>query len=257
MIRAVHIVERNARVYRQTWRGSLFNSFLQPTLFMLAMGIGVGTMVDKGGVALPGGVGYLAFLAPGLLAGACMQTASFESSWPIMGKITWQRNYEAILATPVRIRDLVVGELAWMATRLTMVATAFVLVVMAFRVPHSPLLPLAIPAAVVTGLAFASAIMAYAATLKTSGNNFNAMFRFIITPLYLFSGIFFPIARLPRPLQMLATFTPLFHGVALTRGLMLGTLDSPGWMIHTGYLGVMIAAGTATAVWTFDRKLRV
>ncbi len=257
MTRAASIVERNARVYRQTWRGSLFTSFLQPTLFMLAMGIGVGTLVDRGGTVLPGGVGFLAFLAPGLLAGACMQTASFESSWPILGKISWQRNYEAISATPVRAVDIVAGELAWMAVRLTMVAAAFVLVMTVFRVPRSPLALLAIPAAVVTGLAFSSVIMAYAATLKTGGNNFNVMFRFIITPLYLFSGIFFPISRLPRPLQTLAALTPLFHGVALTRGLALGTIESPAWMIHAGYLATMFVAGAAAAMRTFDRKLRV
>src|SRR5207237_9467205 len=101
MIRAIHVVERNARVYRQTWRGSVCASFLQPTLFMLAMGVTLGKLVDQGGVALPGGAGYLAFLAPGLVAAACMLTATFESSWPTLGKMTWQRNYQAISATPI------------------------------------------------------------------------------------------------------------------------------------------------------------
>jgi lipooligosaccharide transport system permease protein len=255
MTRAFRIVQRNALVYRHTWRGSILSSFLQPTLFMLSMGIGVGTLVDLGGAPIPGGVGFLAFLAPGLMAGASMQTASFEASWPILGRMTWQRNYDAISATPIRGVDIVLGELAWMAVRLATVATAYVLVMLIFRVQHSRLIVLAIPAAVLTGLAFASAVMAYTATLEP-GDTFNVMFRFVITPLFLFSGIFFPIARAPRPLQTLAALTPLFHGVALTRGLTLGTLESPAWIVHAAYLGVMLALGVAAATWTFNRKLR-
>ena len=160
------MVQRNALVYRRVWRGSVFSSFLQPTLFLLAMGLGLGAMVDAGGAALPGGVSYAEFLAPGLLAAAAMQVAGFESTYPVLGKMMWHRNYEAIIATPMRVSDLVFGELAWMALRLTTIATAFVLVMTAFGIPRSPLVILAIPAAVLTGLAFAAPIMAYAATLK-------------------------------------------------------------------------------------------
>src|SRR5262245_45008225 len=108
MAGAIRIVQRNGLVYRHTWRGSLFSSFLQPTLFLLSMGLGVGSLVDASGSA-PAGIGalgFLAFLAPGLMAGSCMQTAVFESSYPIMGKFAWQRTYEAIGATPLRIRDI-------------------------------------------------------------------------------------------------------------------------------------------------------
>jgi lipooligosaccharide transport system permease protein len=243
-------------VYRRTWRGSLFSSFLQPTLFLLSMGLGVGTMVDRGGAALPAGVSYLAFLAPGLLAGACMQTASFESSWPVLGKIFWQRNYEAIAATPIRPADIVAGELAWIALRLTMVSTAFVVVMTAFGVRLPPHAILAVPAAVLTGLAFAAPIMAYAATLK-SGNDFNVMFRFIITPLYLFSGVFFPIARLPRVLQAVAKATPLYHGVALTRGFTLGTSTWSETAGHAAFLLGMMAVGVWFARRTSTRRLLV
>jgi lipooligosaccharide transport system permease protein len=253
-VRALHIVQRNALVYRHTWRGSLFTGFLQPTLFLLAMGLGVGTLVDRGPMTLPGGIGFLPFLAPGLLAGMCMQTAAFESSWSILGKITWQRNYEAILATPVRSIDIVAGELGWIAIRLGMVATAFLMAMMAFGAMLSPLAPLAILTATLTGLAFAAPIMAYAGTIK-NGNEFNVVFRFIITPLFLFSGIFFPVSRLPEPLQALAAITPLFHGVALTRGVTLGTLESPGWIVHVAYLTAMVAGGAAVAVRTLERRL--
>src|SRR4030095_8567050 len=99
LIRAIHVVHRNALVYRRVWRGSVFSSFVQPTLFLAAMGLGLGMYVDIGKALLPHGVSFLQFLAPGLLAATCMQTASFESSWPVTGKMRWHRNYEATMAT--------------------------------------------------------------------------------------------------------------------------------------------------------------
>ena len=251
---AFRIVQRNALVYRRVWRGTVFSNFLQPSLFLLAIGMGLGSLIDRGGATLPGGVDFLHFLAPGLLAAAAMQSASFESSFPVLGKFTWHRNYEAICATPMRIADLVLGELAWVAARQTMVAVAFTIVLAAFGVPRSPLALLAIPSAVLTGLAFSAAIMAHAATLKTT-ENFNVMFRFGLTPLFLFSGVFFPMTRMPHWAQTVAWFTPLFHGVELVRGLMLDTLESPAWVIHVGYLAAMVAAGTLAALRTFRRRL--
>jgi lipooligosaccharide transport system permease protein len=255
MTRALRLVQRNAMVYRRVWRGSLFMSFLQPLLFLVAMGFGLGSLVDRGAAALPGGVPYLMFLGPGLLASSCMQTASFESSFPISGRMTWQRNYDAIAATPMRVVDIVVGELAWIALRLLAVSVAFTTMLSAFGAVRSPLVIAAIPAAVLTGLAFSAPIMAYAATLR-QGGNFNAVFRFIITPLFLFSGVFFPIARLPEPLQAVAAFTPLFHGVELTRGLALQTVTWGEAAGHVAYLAGLVAAGTSAAVHTFARKLR-
>jgi lipooligosaccharide transport system permease protein len=247
------MMQRNALVYRHAWRGSAFSSFLQPTLFLLAMGLGLGTMVDAGGTALPGGASYAEFLAPGLLAAAAMQVAGFESTYPVLGKMMWFRNYEAIIATPMRVSDLVLGELAWLALRLTTIATAFVLVMTVFRIPRSPLVILAIPAAVLTGLAFAAPIMAFAATLKHS-NPFNVLFRFVITPLFLFSGVFFPISRLPEPLERAAWVTPLFHGVQLVRGFALDAVPSL-WPIHLAYLTALVAAGIAMSRRTFRRRL--
>jgi lipooligosaccharide transport system permease protein len=255
MIRAIRMIQRNALVYRRVWRGSFFSSFLQPTLFLVSFGMGLGAFVDRGRGALPGGVEFLHFLAPGLLAAAAMQTASFESSWPVLGKLTLERNYEAIHATPMRIVDLVMGELAWIAVRQTMVAAAFVTVMTAFGIPRSPLVLLTIPAAVLTGLAFSAPIMAYAATLPSSGNNFNPVFRFVLTPLFLFSDIFFPIGRLPAFFQWIAWCTPLFHGVQLVRGLTLNGLEPRVWLIHVAYLLGLTVVGAQAAIWAFRRKL--
>ena len=253
MTGALRVVQRNALVYRRAWRGSVFSSFLQPTLFLLAMGLGLGTMVDAGGAALPGGVSYAEFLAPGLLAAAAMQVAGFESTYPVLGKMLWFRNYEAILATPLGVTDLVLGELAWIAVRLTAIASAFVLVMAAFDIPRSALVILAIPAAVLTGLAFAAPIMAFAATRKHS-NTFNVLFRFVLTPLFLFSGVFVPISRLPEPLARAAWLTPLFHGVELVRGLALDAVPQ-AWPFHVAFLAALAAAGITIAQQKFRRRL--
>lgn len=253
MIAAVRMVQRNALVYRRVWRGSVFSSFLQPTLFLVAMGLGLGAMVDAGDAVLPGGVSYAEFLAPGLLAAAAMQSAAFESAWPVLGKMMWHRNYDAVLATPMSVSDVVVGELAWIALRLTTISVAFVLVMTAFDIPRSPAVLLAIPAAVLTGLAFAAPIMAYTATLKHS-NPFNVLFRFVITPLFIFSGVFVPVSRLPEPIGLAVWLTPLFHGVELVRGLTLGALPAT-WPIHIVFLTTFVAAGLAGARRTFRRRL--
>ena len=255
MIGALRMVQRNALVYRHSWRGSACMSFLQPTFFLLAMGVGVGSLMTGDAASVVGGFSYMHFLAPGLLAATCMQTAAFESSFSVTAKMTWNRNYAAITSTPMSVFDVVAGELAWIGVRQCLIATAFASVTLAFGVPKSWLALLAIPAGVLTGVAFSAAIMGYAATLK-SGGHFSIVFRFVITPLFLFSGVFFPISRIPEPFRTVAWFTPLFHGVELVRGLMLGTVHSSLWVVHVLYLLALLAAGIAVSLRTFGKKLR-
>jgi len=247
---AVHVLEHRLLEYRRTFRGSVFNSFLSPVLFLAAMGVGVGTYVDNTGSAALGGVPYLAFLAPGLLAASAMQTAAGESTFPILAAIVWVRQFPAMLATPISIRDIVLGQIGYFAVRLVLVATIFVAVVIALGAASSPLIVLAIPAAVLTGLAFATPISAFSATIR-DGAEFNLLFRFVITPLFLFSGTFFPIEQLPEPLRLVAWITPLYQGVALTRGLALGTLTAPDAAVHVTYLAVLAVAGA----FVFERAL--
>jgi lipooligosaccharide transport system permease protein len=256
MMRALRIVQRNAVVYRHVWRGSLFASFLQPTLYLTALGFGVGSLIDPSRAsAISGGLTYLQFLTPGLLAAACMQVASFESSWPVTGKILWRRNYHAMLATPLGVADVIAGELLWIGIRLTTVSAAFVLVAAAFGVMRlAPATLLAVLLAVLTGLAFSAPIIAFAATLK-SGNNFNVLFRFIITPLFMFSGVFYPVDRLAAPLRWIAAVSPLYHGVQLVRGVSVGRLDASAAIVHLTYLVALLVAGVIAAQLTFRRKL--
>lgn len=242
--------------YRRTFRSTLFSSFLSPVLFLTAMGLGLGSYVSGSAIDSIGGVSYLVFLAPGLLAATAMQSAAFEAMFPIMGGLVWSRVFHAMFATPISARDIALGNLAWIAARLTLVATVFTLVIVLFGAAESPLVVLAIPAAVLTGMAFAAPIAAFSATQKTP-NKFNAIFRFGITPLFLFSGTFFPLDSLPEALRPLAWVTPLYHGAALTRGLSLGTaLDDPILAaIHVLVLVACVVVGTRVAIYTIERRL--
>ena len=251
-----HVLEHRAATYRRTFRASAFTSFLTPLLFLTAMGLGLGGYVDRsGGVAL-GGLTYLQFLAPGLLAATVMQSAAFEATFPIIGGLNWQRTFHAMYATPLSPRDIALGNLAWMAIRLAMVSSVFTLVIVLFGAAHSPLVLLGIPVAVLTGMAFAAPIAAFSATQRTP-NKFNVIFRFGITPLFLFSGTFFPITQLPAFLQGIAWLSPLWHGVDLTRGLVLGTfVDNPLVMIaHVVILSVIVVVSSWATIVLIERRL--
>jgi len=252
------VFEHRFLSYKRTFRASLFSSFLTPLLFLTAMGIGLGGYVDSSGQAALGGVPYLAFLAPGLLVATAMQAASFESTFPIMGGLVWNRTFHAMYATPLRSRDIALGNLLWVGARLTLIATVFTLVIVLFGAALSPLVVLAIPVAVLTGLAFSAPIAAFAATQRTP-DRFAAMFRFLITPLFIFSGTFFPVEGLPAAVQPLAWLTPLYHGGALARGLSLGTFGTDPTpdraLIHLAVLIGFIVLGTCFAIRTFDAKL--
>src|SRR5215216_1836126 len=252
------VVELRAMQYRRTFRASIFSSFLNPVLFLLAMGIGLGTYVDRSGTANAalGGLTYLQFLAPGLLAATTMQAAAFESTFPIMGGLTWQKTFHAMYATPVSPRDIVVGNLVWIAIRLASIAAIFTIVMALFGAAASPLILLAIPAAVLTGMAFSAPIVAFSATQRTP-EKFNAVFRFGITPLFLFSGTFFPISSLPAAIQPIAWISPLWHGVELSRGLAFGTIaDAPLLAVaHVAILAAIFVLGALWAFRTVERRL--
>ena len=250
------VLEHNLMVYRRVWHGSVLGSLISPVLFLAAMGIGLGGYVNRGGAEALGGVSYLAFLAPGLLAAQAMQTAAFETTYPIMGKIVWDKLYDAMLATPLTVRDLLAGELEWLVVRLTIVCSAFLGVAIVFGAVRLPLGLLALPVAVLTGLGFAAPIMAFSATQRQD-SAFNVIFRFGITPLFLLSGTFFPLDRLPAVVRPIAYLTPLYHGVALTRGLTLGSLDPAAAAGHLAALAAFVAVGWVLAAVSFRRRLVV
>ena len=243
--------QRNFLVYKRLWHRSIAFGFLQPILFLTAMGIGVGALMSAQDLSAFGGVPYIDWIGPGLLAAMAMQTATFESAYPIMNKIMWGRNYEAMLSTPLTTRNLVLGELFWVAFRIGTLATVFLVVLTIFGIVRSPFAVLAVPVAMLIGTAFSSCLISFTATQKNDVG-FSALFRFVINPLFLFSGTFFPLSNLPDAIEWVAWLTPLFHGVQLIRGLVLDSLDLAAAPIHLAYLLIMLGIGVVLA----DRNLR-
>jgi len=240
--------------YKRTWRGSITTSFLYPVLYLAAMGLGLGSLVNHHVHAVGGEADYLDFLAPGLLASTAMQIGGNDAMYPVMAAFKWLRTYFAMLATPLTVLDILAGHLAWIALRLTLVCTIYLGIMAAFGTVHSALAVLAIPTGVLTGMAFAAPIAAFAAT-QTNDTGFSTLYRFGLIPLFLFSGTFFPIAQLPGWLQPVALATPLYHGVALCRGLVAGHPGVGPALAHLAYLVALTALGAVVAGRTYRRRL--
>lgn len=242
--------------YKRTWRGSVVSTVLFPVLFLASMGVGLGTLVDSSASGGVEGHSYLVFLAPGLLAATAMQTGVGESTYPVMGAIKWVKTYHAMLATPLGVVDVLVGHLLYIATRVLFGSAVFLVVMAAFGAVDSPLGLLTLPAAVLTGLAFSAPAVAYAAVVENDAG-FAVLMRFVITPLFLFGGVFYPVSQLPLLLEQLAYLTPLWHGVALSRGLALGTVSAGAALGHALYLCAWIAGGFWFAVRNYRRRLAI
>jgi len=238
--------------YRRGWRGSAVSSVVTPVVYLLALGVGLGVFVDRS-TSLPDGISYLDFVAPGLMAATALQIASFEASWPVLAAIKWHRQYHAMLATPLRIRDVILGHQAYFVFRLLLTGTVYFVVITAFGAVESPLGVLAIPVTVLVGLSVSMPLAAWAAHTETEAS-FVAIFRFLILPMFLFSGTFFPISTLPRPLEIVAWFTPLWHGVTLCRDLTLGDVV-PLDLLHVAYLLAFAVVGYLAARVTYSRRL--
>lgn len=250
-MRAHKIVKRNLLVYWRTRAASLLLSVLMPVMFLSAMGLGLGSLVREERAF--GGVGYLAFFATGMLAASAMQMATFSATYPIMSKIVWQRNYEAMLATPLTVRDIFLGELGWIGVMLVQLSVPFFGVMALFGVFDSNIALLAIPVVVLLGLSCAAAIFAYTAVLQTD-EAFTWLFRFVVTPLFLLSGTFFPVDQLPSWAQVIAQLTPLFHGIEMVRQLTIYELDiSALW--HVGYLVMMLALAVFVGIRNLEKRL--
>ena len=248
-----------ATVYRRTWKGSVITSFVMPLLYVVAMGVLLGSLVDAsdGARQLGGAPSYLAFVAPGLVAAHAMQIAIGEVTWPVMGALKWHRTYYAQTATPLRVPDIVAAQLLFVVFRILTTGGVFLLVMAPFGVFANVLgVVAALPVLVLVGLAFAGPIFAYSATLR-SESGFAIIFRLLVIPLFLFSGAFFPISHLPGPLQAIARVTPLWHGVDLTRMLLLGHVDIGAALVHVAYLVVLALVGWLLAVWRLDKRLEV
>jgi lipooligosaccharide transport system permease protein len=252
---AIRVLEHDLLVFRRGWKSYVISGLTQPFLYLLSMGIGLGLYVNGSG-ALPGGVSYLAYIAPALLVTQAMMAGAGEAAWPIMAKIMWTKTYLAVLNTPTSALDLLAGDMLWIAFRAGIISVLFFVVVVILGAAASPLAFLAIPVSILTALSFAAPIMAYTATQRRE-SGFMLIFRFGITPLFLFSGTFFPIDKLPLFLQPVAWITPLFHGVSLARGLSIGQIDPVGTVVHLVVLCAFTLAGILAGAVTFRRRLEV
>ena len=240
--------------YRRTWKGSVVLLFVQPWLYIGAMGYLLGDYIDAGGAELDGAPSYLAFVAPGLLAATGMQAASSEVMWPVMGAIKWDRTYHAMIASPLRVVDIVIGHLGYAVFKCVLAAVVFGGVLAAFGLFSSPLgAVVAVLGAVLTGLAFATPVYGFSAGAK-SEQGFALIYRLGIMPMFLFSGAFFPVSNLDEPLQWVAMATPLWHGVEICRMGALGTWDA-SLVVHVAYLGTLAAFGTWWSVRRLTRRL--
>jgi lipooligosaccharide transport system permease protein len=253
---ALRVVEREARVYRRMWRGSFFSSFVSPLLYLGAMGVGLGGLVDARSQGVDG-IPYLQFVAPGLLAATALQTAAAESLWPVMAGTKWLRTFHAMVSAPMRASDVFLGTLVWLGVRLTVMASAFLVVATAFGGIRSAWGVLAVPAAILTGVAIGAPVTAYAATQEQEAN-FGLLMRLIVLPLFLFSGTFFPVDQLPAALQPLVALSPLWHGVELCRAATTGQWPEAGAAAVVTHVAVLVGVallGAFLGTRAFARRL--
>ena len=250
---ALRVVEHQVNVFAKFWRSMVVAYILSPLLFLLAIGEGLGGIIDKR-TGPVGGVGYLDFVAPGLMVGAAMQGAVGESLWPVMAGQKWVRNFHAMVATPLRPADVYLGVVAWATARVAIGASAFIAVAALLGAIPSPWAVLAIPGAALCGAAFASLVTAFTATQETD-LKFPLIMRIGVMPLFLFSGTFFPVSQLPHWLRPLAAVSPLWHGVELARAATTGRFRLGPDVVHVLFLGTLVTIGWLWGRRTFTRKL--
>ncbi|SNT39079.1 lipooligosaccharide transport system permease protein [Asanoa hainanensis] len=236
--------------YRRTWRGSVFGSFLLPLLTMLGFGVGVGAYI-AGGV---GGVSYLDYVVPGLLASTVVQVTMFETTWPVLGNFEWHKIYFGQAAAPLRAADILGGHLVFVLFRAVLCAAPFLLIATLFGAVHSWWALATLPVVALLAFAVAAPTIAYSATVR-SDSYLALLFRFAVLPMSLFAGVFFPVESMPVGLRWVAYATPLWHGVDLCRAATLGVAPQwSGWG-HVGYLALWAAAGWWLARRRFQTRL--
>ena len=249
--RAALLIERNAMAYRTGWI-MLVSGFFEPLFYLLSIGFGIGGMV--GDIPGPGGqpIPYALFVAPALLATSAMNGAITECTFNVFFKLTYQKTYDAVLATPMASGDVALGEIGWAMIRATLYAVGFFVVILVLGLVRSPWALLAIPAATLLSFAFAASAMALTTWMR-GWQDFDLIL-LVTLPLFLFSGTFYPISAYPPGLQLVVALTPLYQGVDLIRSLVTGVVDWTA-LVHVAYLTVMGLVGLAVVSRRLDRLL--
>jgi lipooligosaccharide transport system permease protein len=247
------VVEYQLYVGRRIWRSMAVVGIFTPLAYVLALGVGLGSVVDDHGNAL--GVPYIVYVAPAFLTAAALQIASADAAFPIMAGFKWVRTFHGMAATPLTATQICDGQLLWVAIRIFANSAVYLAIMAAFGGTQRWWVLLTIPVATLTAMAFAAPVAALAATLENEGNAFNMVFRFIVTPMFLFSGTFYPISQLPQWGQDLAYVSPLWHGTVLARGAAIGHLSALPALGHAAYLLAWLVIGLAVARWRFAVRI--
>lgn len=231
--RAFRVWQRHAKVYTKLYLSSLTLNFVEPILYLTAMGLGIGAFVES-----VDGVPYISFIAPGIVAYSSMFAASGECTYGTFVRMNFQKTFDAILATPVNLTDLVMGEMLWGATKSMLYGTVIVAAIAAMGLVDSWLVLAVIPVLFISGLLFSELAVIFTA-LAPGIDYFNYYFTLVITPMFLFAGVFFPLHNLPPLVEKIAFFTPLYHLVNITRAMSTGMGVAPLeilWMAITAGL---------------------
>lgn len=236
--RAFRVWQRNLKVYTKLYKSSIVLNFVEPTLYLIALGIGLGGFVKE-----INGVPYIKFIAPGIIASSSMFAATFECTYGTYVRMTYQKTFDAILATPLNLDDLVTGELLWGATKSTFYGTIITIVISLFGLVDSSLIILIIPILFLSGLLF-SVISVIVTAIVPGIDSFNYFYTLFMTPMFLFSGIFFPIDSpyLPSIVPKIAFFTPLYHLVNVCRSFSSGILSATAWDIVWIFIALILLA---------------
>jgi lipooligosaccharide transport system permease protein len=244
------VVSRNLRVWQNYASASAIGNFGEPLLYLVALGYGLGRVVPR-----LGGMSYAEFIAPGLVVSTVMYTATFEGTFGSYTRLSTQKTYEAILATPVTPQELVAGEVIWGGIKATLGAACVLLVIALFGLVPSWLALGALPLGFLAGSMFTAMALVVTA-FSRSYEFFNYYFTLVVAPMFLFSGVFFPLDQMPAWARHGAQVFPLTHVVELSRALVRGTL-MPQHLVHLGVLAVFTLAAYATCSRLLERRLRV
>lgn len=214
--RAIRVWQRHLTVYTKLYKSSLALNFVEPVLYLTALGLGLGAFVKE-----IKGMPYINFIAPGIIASSSMFAATYECTYGTYVRMVYQKTFDAILATPVNIDDLLAGEILWGATKSVIYGSIIMLVVSLFGLINSAMILLSIPVLFVSGLIFAEISLIFVAIVPGI-DSFNYFYTLFMTPMFLFSGIFFPLDGLPELISKVAFFTPLYHLVNICRAFAAG-----------------------------------
>lgn len=249
--RAARLVERNVMNYRRNW-WVLLSGFFEPVFYLFGIGYGIGSLVPSvvGSDGQP--ISYGLFVAPALLASSAMNGAIYDSTFNVFFKLRYAKTYDAVLATPLGVGDIAVGEITWALIRGTLYSLGFVAVMVVFGLVASPWALLTLPAAMLIGFAFAAVGMA-ATTFMRQWTDFDYI-NMVTLPLFLFSATFYPITAYPEALRVIVSLTPLYQGVELLRSLTTGAV-SLGIVGNIVYLVVMGLIGLTIASRRLDKLL--